>query len=102
MSAGRPVPVVGSVGFALLLAACGGGGDSAAGPSQPAGSLTVGSCTIVEGASTCPATVGWTTTNATSPRVLFGSTTLATTASGSATIPIGAGTQAVTLLDGAA
>ncbi len=101
MSAGRLVPVVGSVGFALLLAACGGGGDSAAGPTQPAGSLSVGSCTIVEGATTCSATVSWTTMNATSPRVLFGSTTLATTASGSATIPIGAGTQAVTLLDGA-
>jgi len=57
----------------MLLAACGGGGDSAAGPPQPAGSLTVGSCTIAEGAPACTAPVSWTTTNATSPRVLLGS-----------------------------
>jgi len=85
----------------MLLAACGGGGDSAAGPPQPAGSLTVGSCTIAEGAPACTAPVSWTTTNATSPRVLLGSATVAATAAGSLTAPIGTVTQTVTLLDGA-
>lgn len=95
------VPVVGSVGFAVLLAACGGGGGSAAGPSQPTGSLTTGNCTIAEGASSCQATVTWGTSNATTPRVLLGGATLATTATGSTSVPIGATSQTVILLDGA-
>jgi hypothetical protein len=94
------VPVVGSVGSALLLSACDGGG-SGSGSSQATGSLTVRSCTTAEGAPACLATISW-TTNATSPRVLLVSATLATTATGSTTVYIGAGTQAVTLLDGAA
>ena len=94
-----PVPVVGSVGFAILLSACSGG--SSGGPSQPTGSLTVGNCTIAEGAPTCPATISWTTMNSAAPRILLGSSTLATTATGSTTVAIGATTEAVTLLDGA-
>lgn len=99
MTAVRALIVV-LIGFAMHLAACGGGGSDSR-PSQSAGSLTVGSCTIAEGAPACPATISWTTTNATSPRVLLGSATLATTATGSATATIGAATQTVTLLDGA-
>ena len=96
----RLVLIVVSVGCAMLLGGCGGSGSDARSP-QATGSLTVGSCTIAEGATACPATISWTTTNATSPRVLLGSATLATTASGTATASIGAAIQTVTLLDGA-
>jgi dienelactone hydrolase len=62
--------------------------------------VTVTSCVIAEGAASCQGTVAWSSSNAVAPRLLLGSATLATTASGSTTTALAAGTQTVTLLDG--
>jgi dienelactone hydrolase len=91
---------LGLTGAAALLVACGGGGESNSSAPRPSGTLTVSSCTIAEGAASCPGSISWTTVNATSPRVLLGSATLATTATGSSTTPVGAASQTVTLFDG--
>ncbi len=92
-----------AVGWVLLLGGCGGGGGGASAPAPPpapSGTLTVTSCVIAEGAASCQGTVAWTTSNAVAPRVLLGGATLSTTASGSTSAPLAAGTQTVTLLDG--
>jgi len=90
------------VGAALLLGGCGGGGGGGSAPATPgpSGSVTATSCVIAEGAASCQGTVAWTTSNAVAPRVLLGSATLATSASGSTTTALPAGAQTVTLLDG--
>ncbi len=97
-----------SVVFAWVIAAaagsmsgCGGGsGSGDQGPPSVSGTLSVSGCVVVEGASTCAATVSWTTSGASSPVVLVGSATLSTAASGSTTVPIAGGSQTVTLLSG--
>ncbi len=90
------------VGVALVLGGCGGGGGDGSGPAPPVptGSVTVTSCVIAEGAASCEGTVAWNTSNAVAPRVLLGSTTLSTSATGSAAAALAAGSQTVTLLDG--
>lgn len=83
-----------------VLAGCSGSGGSTHSP-PPSGSLTVTPCEIAAGASSCTATVAWTTVGAAAPTVLLGSATLARSAVGSSAIALGAATQSVTLLDGA-
>ncbi len=89
----------------LVLAACssssGGGGDgNGGGPPAASGTLTVGNCSIAADASSCDASIAWSTTNASSPRVQLDAATLSTTASGSTTTALGAQTKTVTLFDG--
>ncbi len=90
------------IGVALLATGCGGGGGGGSGPAPPGptGAVTVSSCVIPEGAASCQGTVTWTSSNAVSPRLLLGSATLSTVASGSTTTAIGAASQTVTLFDG--
>lgn len=95
--------VVAALGAALLVSACGGGGGGGTGPATPVptGSVTVSSCVIPAGEASCQATVAWATSNAISPRLLSGSTTVSTAASGSMSLALGASAQTATLLDGA-
>lgn len=90
-----------AAGPMALLLACGGGPDAPAAPA-PGGSLSVIPCAIAAGASSCQATISWTSANAAAPRVVLGGATLATTASGTLSVSVGVGGQTVALLDGAA
>jgi len=89
------------LGAALLLFACGGGGSVAPPPPVTSGSLAVTGCVIAEGASSCQATISWSSINAAAPRVLLGGSTLATTASGTASPALGTDRVTVELFDGA-
>ena len=82
--------------FVAGAASCGGGSS---GPSA-SGSLSVRGCTIAEGGGSCAGSITWTTVAATSPRVVIGSTTVASTASGTLAPSLTPGAQTVTLLDG--
>ncbi|MGE0355710.1 MAG: alpha/beta hydrolase family protein [Burkholderiales bacterium] len=86
-------------GAAALLASCGGSGGGGA-PSAT-GKLTLTACVIEAGATACQATVAWSTSNASSPRVAVGSTTLSTAPNGSAQATVGGDGVTVTLHDGA-
>lgn len=92
--------------IAIGLAACGGGGGSST-PSDPpvtaSGSLSgTSGCTVPENGTSCNPTLAWTTKNATGVKVVLGTTTVATTASGTNTTQVvGVGSSTVTLYDGA-
>ena len=99
----KRIAVLGLVATAAAgsISGCGGGsGSGDQGPPSVSGTLSVSGCVVVEGASTCSATVSWSTSGASSPVVLVGSATLSTAASGSASVPISGGSQTVTLLSG--
>ncbi len=86
---------------AVALAGCGGGSGSGPGAPAPAtGSLTVSDCVIAEGASSCQVTINWVTSRTTTPTVLLGGATVASTPNGTATAALGTIRQTVTLLDG--
>ena len=84
---------------AMLLAACGGGGGGSSAPAA-SGQLTLTGCVIAANATACQATIGWTASQATSPRVVLGPTTLATSASGTLQAAVGGERITVTLFDG--
>jgi len=65
-----------------------------------AGALDVRGCVIAEGASTCQGSIGWTTTGAAFPRVVFGGATLSMAPMGSVNVQVGTAFETVTLFDG--
>lgn len=83
--------------LALGLAGCGGGGSSGA---SAEGRLDLADCTIAADAATCTASIGWTTSNASSPRVIVGGTTVSTAASGRIDRSVGTARSTVELFDG--
>ena len=91
----------------LGLAACGGGGGGSSAavvlPPPPAtGNLTgTAGGTIAENASSGAATIQWSVSNPVSPKVVVGTTTLSTSASGKQTVTLGQGATAVALSDAA-
>lgn len=85
---------------AMLLGACGGGGSGAAPAPVASGALVVADCTMAAGASSCQATINWSSTAAT-PRVLVAGATVSTVAAGTASVAVGADRQTVALFDGA-
>jgi dienelactone hydrolase len=91
------------VAWSLLLGlgACGGGGGGGGGPPASTGTLTITACAIAENQPSCPATIGWVTSNAANPTVTAGGMTLSTQASGSVALPVGVTAITVTLSDGA-
>ena len=88
-----------AAGVATLLFACGGGGSDTPMPPGASGSLAVSSCVIAADASSCQATISWTSANATAPRVVLGAATLAATASGTLSITVSFGGQTVHVMD---
>jgi len=87
--------------LALAVAACGGGSDSnSTVPSVPSGSLNVSACVIAAGASSCQATISWSASNAAAPRLLVGTATLSTVATGSLPITLTTTASTITLVDG--
>jgi dienelactone hydrolase len=88
------------VGCATLLAACGGGGSSPAPAPVASGALVVTDCTIAAGASTCQATINWSSTAA-APRVLLAGATVSTLIAGATVAAVGVERQTVGLFDGA-
>jgi dienelactone hydrolase len=83
---------------ALLFAGC--GASQGAGPPLATGTLELAGCVIAEGAASCPASIGWTTTNADAPRLLVGDATLSTAPAGRLAVPVTTAVQTVTLFDG--
>ncbi len=68
----------------------------------PTGSLTgTAGGTIAENASSGAASIRWVVSNAVAPKVVMGTTTLSTSASGNQTVTLGQGSTAVALSDGA-
>lgn len=68
----------------------------------PTGSLTgTAGGTIAENASSGAASIQWVVSNAVAPKVVVGTTTLSTSASGNQTVTLGQGSTAVALSDGA-
>lgn len=86
--------------LAALLGACGGGGSGVAPAPATSGTLVVADCTIAAGASSCQATINWTSTAA-APRVLLAGATVSTVAAGTASLAVGTERQPVALFDGA-
>jgi dienelactone hydrolase len=87
--------------FAAILSACGGGSGGGSGDDALAsGTLSITTCAIAEGQSTCQATVAWATANATVPSVAAGGNVLSSQTSGSVTIAINTTAVQVVLTDG--
>ena len=89
---------------AFTLSACGGGSGGNTNPPPPAATGNVSQatgCMIPQDASSCQASVSFSTQNATTPKLTVGTTTVSTAASGAAIpVTIGNGDLAVTLSDG--
>ena len=108
VAAGSAVPLRAAPGAGLLLglcavgclAGCGGSGGQAS--AEAVGELVVSGCVIAEGASSCAASVSWSTTNAMAPRLVLGSTTLSSASVGSLRIDVGGAAQTVTCASGSA
>jgi hypothetical protein len=103
---GRFATILGVFALALVLTACGGGGDGGTAvptPSTPAtGTLTASGCTVPDGASACNAQASWSTQNATSPRLTSGGATVSTLASDSVTFAVSLGNTAIALTNNGA
>jgi predicted lipoprotein with Yx(FWY)xxD motif len=100
---GQILAVLATVLTALVITACGGGGGSSGTITTPAtGAVTKAvSCTIQANAASCGASVEYTTSGASAPKLVVGTTTMATSASGSLSVTIGNVTVPVTLYDNA-
>jgi dienelactone hydrolase len=96
----RAAVVAVTLGAAAGLAGCGGGGGGSSSP-PPSGTLTVADCTIGDGEATCLATVSWSTSGASTPRVIVGAATLSTATSGTTSHAVGTERLTVALYDGA-
>ena len=95
----HPPGITAMIVVCCLLAACSGSGSSTQ-PPPPSGTLALTTCEIPAGASSCAATVSWTTSGAAAPTVHLGSATLSQSPAGTSAVPVGATIQTVTLLDG--
>ena len=89
-------------GWALIAALWLAGCAQGAGTDTPsaAGALDLAGCVIAEGAASCPASIGWTTTNADAPRLVVGDATLSTAPSGRLTVTVSTAAETVRLFDG--